>query len=224
MESRTTIELGTTGLKTWRASLVLAEYLAQNPDLIRNKSVLELGSGVGFLGIVLATLQVSAKNPVGRIVLTDVNPHVLARCEDNLALSCNQSSVHPNVHTRELDWMDALRESRRSVLESFLSDASADLIIGADLVFDPSIIPALVSTLKMGLSSSTTTCGLIALTVRNESTLNEFLRVAESSLVLEEIPFSGEKGFRGLAHSGDADHNREVRVFKLQNRYDPSST
>lgn len=31
LESRTTIEAGTTGLRTWRASLVLAQYLIQHP-------------------------------------------------------------------------------------------------------------------------------------------------------------------------------------------------
>lgn len=31
VESRTTIESGTTGLKTWRASLVLAQYLIKHP-------------------------------------------------------------------------------------------------------------------------------------------------------------------------------------------------
>ena len=31
LESRTTIEAGTTGLRTWSASLVLAEYLITNP-------------------------------------------------------------------------------------------------------------------------------------------------------------------------------------------------
>ena len=31
LESRTTIEAGTTGLRTWKASLVLAQYLIQHP-------------------------------------------------------------------------------------------------------------------------------------------------------------------------------------------------
>ncbi len=32
-ESRTTIESGTTGLRTWRASFVLAQFLIQNPSM-----------------------------------------------------------------------------------------------------------------------------------------------------------------------------------------------
>lgn len=36
LESQTTIEAGTTGLRTWSASLVLAHYLLSNPGV--NKS------------------------------------------------------------------------------------------------------------------------------------------------------------------------------------------
>ena len=32
-ESRTTIESGTTGLRTWRAGFVLAQFLIQNPSM-----------------------------------------------------------------------------------------------------------------------------------------------------------------------------------------------
>ncbi|EGO31080.1 hypothetical protein SERLADRAFT_455705, partial [Serpula lacrymans var. lacrymans S7.9] len=52
LESQTTIEGGTTGLRTWRASLVLSQYLISCPTLVKNKVVLELGCGTGFLGII----------------------------------------------------------------------------------------------------------------------------------------------------------------------------
>ncbi|KAI0684765.1 putative methyltransferase-domain-containing protein [Cytidiella melzeri] len=177
MESRTTIECGTTGMKTWRASLLLAQYLIRHPQLVRGKSVLELGCGVGFLGLVLATLQQPTVHR-GRIMLTDVHPHVLRRCESNLVLPCSTSSQHPLIHTEELDWADALRDSRLPMIHRVLQKASAELIIGADVVFDPSIIPALVGTLKMALAGDATKSALIALTVRNESTIAEFLRTA----------------------------------------------
>ncbi len=41
------------GVKIWEASLYTAELLLQNPYLIANKSILELGSGVGVTGLLI---------------------------------------------------------------------------------------------------------------------------------------------------------------------------
>jgi hypothetical protein len=50
------ISKGTTGLKTWEASLRLAAHLVARPEILARKDIviLELGSGSGFLGAVLA--------------------------------------------------------------------------------------------------------------------------------------------------------------------------
>ncbi|KAL0066545.1 hypothetical protein AAF712_006347 [Marasmius tenuissimus] len=147
-ESRTTIESGTTGLRTWGASLRLAEYLIAHPgssasfgcfvhllmiyvDLIRNRRILELGSGIGFLGIVVASLQQLLRG-VSSLWLTDVNEDVLSQCRQNLSLDCNLSSKHPDVHYRTLDWFDAL-EDEQGGLHSFLRECSAEIILGADV-------------------------------------------------------------------------------------------
>lgn len=42
------------GLRLWEAGAVLAEYLMAKPSLVRNKKVLELGSGVGLTALVVA--------------------------------------------------------------------------------------------------------------------------------------------------------------------------
>lgn len=44
------------GLDVWPASLFLAEYLQQHPSVIAQRSVLELGSGVGVSGLTAASL------------------------------------------------------------------------------------------------------------------------------------------------------------------------
>jgi len=110
LESRTTIEQGTTGLKTWPAAHALAEWLRKHPgrlrpfcsrnqqsdnhfaERVRAKRVLELGSGVGYLGLVVAAIQLDTPNrgdPEPSIWLTDVNSVVLSRCWDNLSLPCS---------------------------------------------------------------------------------------------------------------------------------------
>ncbi|KAF8899222.1 hypothetical protein BD779DRAFT_1659128 [Infundibulicybe gibba] len=106
-ESRTTIESGTTGLRTWRAGFLLAQYLILRPELVQGKRVLELGSGAGFLGITVASLQTfSALN--SSLWMTDVNGTVLQRCRENIGLPCNLSSAHPRVQCVHLDWAISL--------------------------------------------------------------------------------------------------------------------
>ncbi|CAL1694583.1 unnamed protein product [Somion occarium] len=139
LESRTTIEGGTTGLKTWPASLTLANYLITHSDVIQNKRILELGCGIGLLGVIAATLQIPAspekpQDAQSAICLTDVRIDVLERCQSNLDLPCNGSSRHPNISTRLLDWSDALNPSGQNELQQVLTAMSPDLILGADVV------------------------------------------------------------------------------------------
>ncbi|KIJ22166.1 hypothetical protein PAXINDRAFT_95582 [Paxillus involutus ATCC 200175] len=196
LESRTTIEAGTTGLRTWRASLILARYLIQHPELVTYSNVLELGSGTGFIGILVAGLQLravnslSTSNPAGyahmpSVYLTDVNSVVLARCQSNVQLPCNRSSSHPNIKYRSLDWLDSL--SCQESMGSFFGEARTDIILGADIVFDPALVPPLVGTLSLTLQSEHTRLALIALTVRNEGTLTYFLDEIRKELEIAEV-------------------------------------
>lgn len=93
LESRTTVEQGTTGLKTWPAAHTLAGWLGEHPEHVKGKRVLELGCGVGYLGLVVAAIQLNAReqgNSQSSIWLTDVNDVVLSRCRENLNLPCSE--------------------------------------------------------------------------------------------------------------------------------------
>ncbi|KAJ7292792.1 hypothetical protein C8J57DRAFT_1267094 [Mycena rebaudengoi] len=74
LESRTVVESGTTGLRTWPASLILAQYLILNPGLVHRQKMLELGSGV------------DTELPPGTVWMSDLNDSVLSRCRDNVQL------------------------------------------------------------------------------------------------------------------------------------------
>lgn len=98
-------------------------------------------------------------------------------------------------------------------------------------VFDPSLIPALVATLKIALQTGVE--ALIALTVRNENTLANFLSMAsmywhsfpyerqlmsvepEKWLKVEEIhvQFSHDV-FLGMSE-GQSDSDMEVKIFRM---------
>ncbi|KAF9225355.1 hypothetical protein BS17DRAFT_751056 [Gyrodon lividus] len=223
LESRTTIEAGTTGLRTWRASLILAQYLMQHSELVTHGNVLELGSGTGFIGILAASLQLHAAislsssnipecSNMPSVYLTDVNSVVLARCQNNVQLSCNRSSSHPNIKYRTLDWLDSL--SCCESLSSFLSEAGADIILGADIVFDPVLVPPLVGTLCLALSFECTRLAIIALTVRNEETLAYFINEIRKVLKIEEVD-STVTNHLPLETSDQVDAGLQVKIFRI---------
>ncbi|KAF8326370.1 uncharacterized protein EI90DRAFT_1946266 [Cantharellus anzutake] len=182
LESRTTIEDGTTGMRTWRASLILAEWLIRRPEIVQKKRVLELGSGVGFLGILIAQLDGMRKSKldethsglrgVPSLALTDVNRTVLERCENNISLPPN--------------WFDATSLDRKESLKAQLEEINAEVIIGADIVYDLDLIHPLIETLGMALSAGSVSPqpyrreGLIALCARSEETLSRFIQAADS--------------------------------------------
>jgi protein-lysine N-methyltransferase EEF2KMT len=174
LESQVMIEQGTTGLKTWPAGIALANYLVMIPSdcfsihvnqgltvtvcsvgIVNNKRVLELGSGTGFLGIIIATLQIQQSgipsDTNGSLWLTDINEEVLARCHHNLRLPCSKrlgdftvvhpdsvsedrSSSHPNIQCRTLDWFAALNADEKPSLDSLLSKIDSNVVLGADIV------------------------------------------------------------------------------------------
>jgi hypothetical protein len=62
--------------------------------LVRRKRILELGAGVGFLGSVVASLQLlerpSDGSSPGTLRMSDINDAVLSRCSDNVNLPCSE--------------------------------------------------------------------------------------------------------------------------------------
>jgi len=232
------IENGTTGLTTWNASFVLADYLIKRLGLIANSKVLELGSGAGFLGAIVGHAQMSARDLRGNetvsnantasLCLTDANEQVLVRCRNNVMLPCNKSSAHPSLSVKLLDWSDALDNDRKYRLQEFLSDADPDLIIGADLVYDTTIIPSLIAVLKLALElpspkvNSLSRKAIIAGTVRNKATLDEFVRQCEAVAVVDEEREPESEGIfkalcvkqPGMRHAEPGD----VRIFVLSRR------
>lgn len=131
LESRSVLSsLGTTGSRTWEASLPLATFLTSKRGrrLIEGKKVFELGAGSGMLSILCAKhLGVSG------IVATDGDEGMIDALNTNIFLNGldPKGSAHSTIRTAALKWgwpMDA---------SSFAEDYGMeipDVLLGADVV------------------------------------------------------------------------------------------
>ncbi|KAF8578735.1 hypothetical protein K439DRAFT_1416909 [Ramaria rubella] len=232
LESRTMIESGTTGLRTWGASITFANWLVAHPDVIQGRRVLELGSGAGFLGLIIAALQLDHLNGPGllehscfpNLILSDANSEVLERCRQNFQLACNNMNDHPCLDFRLLDWSDALDSEANLDPDSPLNETlkNVNTIVGADLVYDVSIIPALVAVLvlffrtKQVTRVATRNCSAyIALTMRREQTIYSFLSsLLSHGLGYDEMEITEKSRWQFLG-GPTSDANCKVKLVRI---------
>lgn len=96
----------------WPAAEGLAIYLNQHPELVKNKSVLELGCGLGYPALVASQLG-------GKVLATDYHPDVEEYFKRNLrhsSLSCDYL---------RLNW----REDKQDI-------GQFDVVMGSDVLYE----------------------------------------------------------------------------------------
>ena len=147
VENKATNSNGTTGLVTWPPSLAMIEYLLRN-GTSKGLKVLELGSGSGLVAIVMSLLNC-------QVTATDHHPTVLERIEHNARLN------HSKLLVYNLDWCTPIQFHQEF-----------DMILGVDIIFDPSLIEPLVELLKAIATTNNET--LLAVTKRNQGTFGQF--------------------------------------------------
>lgn len=82
------------GLMLWASAIGLAEWLTENPKAVAGKQVLEIGAGIGLVGLVAASLG-------AEVVQTDYQTEALELCRWNAA----QNGI-VNITHRIADWRD----------------------------------------------------------------------------------------------------------------------
>ncbi|XP_029433182.1 protein-lysine N-methyltransferase EEF2KMT [Rhinatrema bivittatum] len=193
LESMAMISQGTTGLITWEAALYLAEWAIGNSHLFTDRTVLELGSGIGLTGLAICKTSKPKK-----YIFSDCHPHVLQQLRKNIQLNgflleteeqATRRAEHPPMAgtalaVLDLDW--------DSVSAEQLKETAADIVIAADVVYDPQIILSLVCVLQRisnvrrnGRAAEV----FVASTVRNPETYHQFqTELNKAGIAWEVIP------------------------------------
>ncbi|KAK8015449.1 hypothetical protein PG990_008745 [Apiospora arundinis] len=174
----------TTGFRTWEGALHLGAYLLSLPgqEIIRGKNVLELGAGTGFLAI-LCGKQLAAKH----VTTTDGDEGVVEALKENIALN---NLDEQKVQARRLWWGDDLKGTW---VERECETEPYDIVVGADITYEPEAIRALVATLRQLFDMRPGLLVIIAGVIRNAQTYETFRQECSASgFVLKEVGFQAK--------------------------------
>lgn len=177
---------GTTGMRTWEASHFLAEWCSENASYFQRKSVLELGSGLGLTG--LAVVQNCKPSSY---TFTDVHDSVLKTLLKNVNINLsNESPLSYNAddgkyandlsENFQLSYHDTSVQIKKLDWACDTYDSDVDIVVAADVVYDPDVIPHFVKILKDVLCRKPGMVAYVASTVRNPDTFACFRNELES--------------------------------------------
>lgn len=130
------------GFVMWPSAVALSRWLVSNPQVVKGRTVLELGAGCGLTGLVAATLSPS------HVILSDFNPKVLENLERNIVLN-NASS------TRAIG-LDFYQQSGQSTIRSWIdvngnNCPAVDVVLAADMICQPDDAVAAAKTIHDAL-------------------------------------------------------------------------
>jgi len=114
----------------WPAAEALSIYLNQNPKLIKNKTILELGCGLGYPSLVATHLG-------AKVLATDFHPDV----EEYFQRNCRHSNM--SCDYQRLNW----REDKKDI-------GLFDIVMGSDVLYESKhaseVVKGLIRFLKPG--------------------------------------------------------------------------
>ncbi|XVF57388.1 hypothetical protein PTKIN_Ptkin06aG0201200 [Pterospermum kingtungense] len=138
---------GDTGCSIWPSSLFLSEFILSFPHIFSGKSCFEVGSGVGLVGICLAHVKAS------EVILSDGDLSTLANIKLNLEMNnLNVGTDLPETSIENRNVVKCIHLPWESASEKELRDFMPEIILGADVIYDPSCLPHLVQVLLILLN------------------------------------------------------------------------
>jgi len=157
---RTVDRANEVGLRLWPAAEVLVEWAL---DTLKPSRVLELGAGLGLVGLALA------RRPGFRVTLTDGDARVCANLRYNAALNDLDEDV-----VRQFRWEDGLWE------EPF------DVVLAADCLYDPLLVPPFAAVVDQAVARGADV--VVANAVRNPETWRTVVEaLAARDLIFEDL-------------------------------------
>ena len=164
------ISAGATGCAIWEAGVIMASLFVSphTARLFDGRACLELGSGAGLAAVCMA------RSSLAKLILSDGNADSLDNLKHNLQLN----SV--TAECVAFDWEQATKEEIESLA------CKVDLVVAADILYDPCTIPSLIPALLILLSpqkdmpagSHKRKEAWVATALRQESSLLKFLQDA----------------------------------------------
>ncbi|KAI7839127.1 hypothetical protein COHA_007130 [Chlorella ohadii] len=121
------------GLDVWPASIALCRYLANHPEVVAGQQVVELGAGMGLVGLLCAALGAQ------HVLLTDYEPQVLAHLDKNAALN----GLQKRCASLRLDW----RQPAASLAQQ--QQGNWHRIVAADVLYASAVVQPLIATLRL---------------------------------------------------------------------------
>ena len=173
------------GFLLWPNAILLSRFLCGNfgdgvdvrRTLLPNARVLELGAGIGMVGLALARcacVDKAMRAAPAEVILTDFNPQVLQNLQYNISLNCPMQDRDPSVaryapivRAGKLDFtaataaaalssdsavVDSNRHGSGWDGENGVHEAAADVVVGADIIASAEDARSVVGVLQLTLA------------------------------------------------------------------------
>ena len=152
--------------KVWPSAIALHNVLKKHPSLIRDKTVLELGAGVGLPALMIADITKS-------IIISDYNSKAVELLQKNIAHLQLQ-----NVQAMQLDW------------NTIPENITAEVVILSDVNYDPTQFETLTKLIEKFIHQGCT----IILSTPQRIMASPFVLELASYIVAEYLELVEENG------------------------------
>jgi predicted nicotinamide N-methyase len=154
--------------KVWPSAIALVKVLQKHPSLIRDKTVLELGAGIGLPSLLMA-------NEAKTIQVSDYDSEAVELFRKNIA----HLQLH-NVQALQMDWND------------LPENINPEVIILSDVNYDPTQFESLTKLIQKFIHQGCT----IILSTPQRIIANPFVLALSEFIIADYLEMVDENGVR----------------------------